>query len=348
MKIIFDFRSDTVTRPTLAMRQAMAEAPVGDDVLREDPTVNELESLAANMMCKESALFVPSGTFGNQVCLMTHCQRGNEVIISEQAHIIAHEVGAASVLAGVQLRAINPARGWLEWGEIEPRIRRGEDIHYPCTGLICLENALSNGDVQPLSVMREIYLSAGMLKVPVHLDGARIFNAALALGASAADIASCADSVMFCLSKGLSAPVGSLVVGTREFVEKARKMRKLMGGGMRQAGIIAAAGIIALREMTRRLGEDHRHARILAEIFARNSLFEIDLDRVKINMFFVRFRDTAFRGREDELVERLARVNILTYPPENGWIRFVTHADIPANAIEYFEEHLSQILSSMA
>jgi Threonine aldolase len=223
-----DLRSDTVTWPTEAMRKAMAQAPVGDDVYGDDPTVNELERLAAEMTGKEAALFVPSGTFGNQLSLFTWCPRGSEVILGEQCHIIQHEAGAASVIAGVQTRPIFAPDGILPLETIEERIR-GNDIHYPPTSLICIENAHSSGRVIPLSYMKEVAQLAHAHGLPVHLDGARLFNAAVSMGVSAIEISSMVDSVMFCLSKGLCAPVGSMLAGSREFIEKARRRRKISG-----------------------------------------------------------------------------------------------------------------------
>jgi len=240
-----DVRSDTVTWPTEAMRVAMASAPVGDDVYGDDPTMNELERLAAEMTGKEAAIFVPSGTFGNQLALFTWCPRGSEVILGEQCHIVQHEAGAASVIAGVQTRTIFAPNGILPVDEIEARIR-GDDIHYPSTTLICLENAHSSGRVISLDSMKEVAALAKRYGLPIHLDGARLFNAAIALGVRAADIAAHVDSVMFCLSKGLCAPIGSMLAGPRDFIEKARRKRKIMGGGMRQAGILAAAGLICV------------------------------------------------------------------------------------------------------
>jgi len=251
-----DVRSDTVTWPTEAMRVAMASAPVGDDVYGDDPTMNELERLAAEMTGKEAAIFVPSGTFGNQLALFTWCPRGSEVILGEQCHIVQHEAGAAAVIAGVQTRTIFAPNGILPVDEIEARIR-GDDIHYPSTTLICLENAHSSGRVISLDSMKEVAALAKRYGLPIHLDGARLFNAAIALGVRAADIAAHVDSVMFCLSKGLCAPIGSMLAGPRDFIEKARRKRKIMGGGMRQVGILAAAGLVALKEMTGRLAEDH-------------------------------------------------------------------------------------------
>ena len=244
-----DLRSDTVTMPTEEMRKAMAEAEVGDDVYQDDPTVNRLEKLAAEKVGKEAALFVPSGTFGNQLCVMTHTNRGDEIILGEDCHITLHEVGAAAVIAGVQLRTLPSKNGMLDPKQVEKAIRCEEDIHYPHTGLICVENAHGLGTVIPLDNLKEIKDIGERHNIPVHLDGARIFNAALALGVDAKDIAKYCDSVMFCLSKGLGAPVGSMVAGTRELIEKARKNRKLMGGGVRQEGILAASSIIAVKHL---------------------------------------------------------------------------------------------------
>jgi len=334
MERFIDLRSDTVTRPTPAMRQAMFTAEVGDDVIGEDPTIHRLEALAAEMTGREAALFAPSGTFGNQVCIMTHCRPGHEVIVSELGHIVQHEVGGAAVLSAVQLRTIWPRGSAITWAEIEPRIRRGDDIHFPDTGLIALENAVWDGTVQPIEEMAEIRENARRLGIPVHLDGARIFNAAASLGVPAAAIACLADSVMFCLSKGLAAPVGSMVVGDAGFIHRARKMRKLMGGGMRQAGILAAAGIVALTEMVPRLSEDHRQARRLAEALAARPELELAPDRVDINMVFVRFRPGCGAEPEARFVAALRRLGILTYPPEGGRLRFVTHHDVTAADID--------------
>ncbi len=342
-----DLRSDTVTQPTPEMRKAMYEAEVGDDVLHEDPTINALEAYAAELIGKESALFVPSGTFGNQLALFAHCKRGSEVILSEQSHIVQHETGAAAIIAGVQLRTLSPVHGFLTWKEIDPHIRRGEDIHYPETGLIALENALSNGDVMPSEEMKGIFDHARELEIPIHLDGARIFNAALYLGVEASVIAGLSHSVMFCLSKGLCAPVGSMLAGDRDFIRKARKGRKIMGGGMRQAGFLAAAGLISLKKMVHRLHEDRQKADILAKVFRKLRIFEIKPEEVKINMFFVRFKCDSYAGLENSLAEALKKHNVLIYPRMGGWLRFVTHHDISFEEVEMFggilEESMAEI-----
>jgi threonine aldolase len=331
---VIDLRSDTVTRPTPRMRQAMYEAEVGDDVLQEDPTVNALEREAAERIGKEASLLVPSGTFANQLALFTHCLRGCEVVLNDESHIVQHEAGAAAIIAAVQLRTLRPKGGFPSWEEIEPLIRKVDDIHQPPTGLVALENALSNGEVLPLPVLEEIYRGTRLHHVPVHMDGARIFNAALALKVEASQLAARVDSIMFCLSKGLCAPVGSLLTGTREFIAEARRKRKIMGGGMRQAGILAAAGRVALKEMVERLAEDHEKARLLAESFQRAGLFEIRPRPVMINMFFVRFRANGLRGKETRLSEELAGGGVLVHPPADGWLRFVTHHDVSFEDIQ--------------
>ena len=318
-----DLRSDTVTWPTPAMRKAMASAPVGDDVYGDDPTVNELESRAAERVGKEAALFVPSGTFGNQLALFTWCPRGTEVILGEQCHIIQHEAGAAAVIAGVQIRPIDAPTGVLDPSAVRARIRE-EDIHHPVTSLVCMENAHSSGRVVSLAAMdavREVAASRGL---PVHLDGARLFNAATALGVPAAKVAARADSVMFCLSKGLCAPVGSMLAGPRSFIDAARKKRKIMGGGMRQAGVLAAAGLIALDEMTRRLGEDHENARLLARLLSAIPGVALDPATVEINMVYFK----AEGGQPDfpaAIEAAMRRRGILINPPTDGEFRFVTH-----------------------
>ncbi len=329
-----DLRSDTVTWPTQAMRTAMAEAPVGDDVYGDDPTVNGLESLAAKLVGKEAALFVPSGTFGNQLALFTWAPRGSEVILGEQCHIIQHEAGAAAVIAGVQTRTVDAPKGILPLREVEVRIR-GEDIHYPPTSLICVENAHGSGRVLPLEYMEELSSLALSRGLPIHLDGARIFNAATSLGCSAADIARHVDSLMFCLSKGLCAPVGSMLAGPKNFIDRARRKRKAMGGGMRQVGILAAAGQIALREMSSRLGEDHENARYLAARLADIEGFAVERDALDINMVF--FRTPSWVDGA-ALAASLAGAGIRINPPEGGACRFVTHYWIR-------KEHIDKVVS---
>jgi len=341
---MIDIRSDTVTKPTPDMRKAMAEAEVGDDVYGDDPTVNELEGLAAAMVGKEAALFVPSGTFGNQLALFTWCKRGSEVILGEDCHIIQHEAGAASVIAGVQTRPIPAPTGRLNPQDIEQRIR-GTDIHFPPTELICMENAHSSGSVVPLSNMDEVYRTAKAHGIPVHLDGARLFNAAVSLGVTAKDLAARTDSVMFCLSKGLCAPIGSMLAGPAEFIHRARRNRKIMGGGMRQAGILAAAGIVALKDMTGRLREDHRRARRLAEGLSAIPGIEVATNRLDINMVFFSVPALASPEKGQRFIKLLKDAGILANPPEQGNFRFVTHYWIGDKEVETIINACKQALT---
>lgn len=324
---IREFRSDTMTMPTAAMRDAMRDAELGDDVCEEDPTVNRLQDLAARQLGKEAALFVPSGTCGNQCAIGVHTRPGDEVIVSETAHVVDHEVGASGALWGVQLRPIRPAaRTYLTAEEIAPRLRLVDDIHEPETGLVMLENALADGTVMPLDEMRRVKDLAAAHGIPVHLDGARLFNAALFLGVAPAAVAELADSVMVCLSKGLGAPVGSLLLGEAGFVKAARKRRKMLGGGMRQAGVLAAAGLMALDEGVARLAADHRNARLLAELFAAIPGLRVDVAAVQINMVFCRVERP---GRSDQgLVDHLAARGFCTYPPAWWGLRFVTSREV--------------------
>ena len=336
-----DLRSDTVTLPGEEMRAAMANAEVGDDVYGDDPTVNRLEEIAAEVLGKESAVFVPSGTFGNQLSILTHTLRGDEVIIPASNHIIVHEAGASAVIAGVQMRTLDCDDGMPSVDRILKAIR-GEDLHYPRTGLICLENAHSSGRVLPMEYMKEVYSLARERAVPVHLDGARIFNAAVSLGIDAGEIASKADSVMFCLSKGLGAPIGSMLVGTKEFISRARKGRKIMGGAMRQAGIIAAAGIMAIEKMIDRLGEDHENARYLVKKLEEIKGIEIMRDRLDINMVFFKLD----QGRPEAIVGELYREGIKINPPEGDEWRLVTNLDVSRSDLDTFIARFTKAVKS--
>lgn len=340
MKI--DLRSDTVTQPTPEMRDAMASAEVGDDVYGDDPTVNRLEAEAAALLKKEAALFVPSGTMGNQIAVMTHTKRGDEVIVDEYCHIFQHEVGAAAVISGVTLHCVPSVRGMMEEASVKRAIR-AKDIHYPDTTLLCLENAHSLGFVQPISYMAAMRRIADDNKLKVHLDGARLFNAAESLGCSPADIAGYVDSVTFCLSKGLCAPVGSILCGTTEFIDKARKNRKLLGGGMRQAGILAAAGLVALSQSAKRLSEDHKNARLLAEKLA--AIQGVTVDKPDINMVFFNIAKT---GKPvDKFAEFLEINGILNNCGEpDGTVRFVTHMGVAEEDIDYVLSTVAKFLNS--
>ena len=317
-----DLRSDTVTHPTDAMRKAMAGSEVGDDVYGDDPTVNKLEQLASEMLEKEAALFVPSGTFGNQVAIMSHTQRGDEILVGEDCHILMHEVGGPAVLSGVLTRSFPTNLGSADVEKLKKMIR-DEDIHFPTTGLICMENAHSSGAAVSIENMRSVYQLGKAKGIPVHLDGARIFNAAVALGVDVKNIAACADSVNVCLSKGLCAPVGSILVGSTDFINKARKNRKLMGGGLRQAGILAAAGIIALTDMAARLDEDHKNARYLADRLEEIESCHVYRDRLDINMVFFTLPETVIS--ETALIEGLLKEKIKVNGIEDGEYRFVTN-----------------------
>ncbi len=326
-----DLRSDTVTQPTPAMRAAMAEAEVGDDVYGDDPTVVRLERLAADMLGKEAALFVPTGVFGNQLAVFTHCRRGDEVIAGDDSHLVWHENGAAAVISGVQMRTIASDRGTVPPLEIEARIRVGEDIHIPRTGLICLENAHGNGRVIPLAVMEATAGIAQRHGIPIHLDGARVFNAATYLGCDVRTITQHVDTVMCCLSKGLAAPVGSILAGPADFIRRARYNRKLLGGGWRQAGVLAAPGILALTDMTRRLDEDHANARYLAERLATIPGITVEADDVHINMVWFQLPDSV---NADQLTEALAAAGIRANGPYGGRMRLVTHWQVDRDAID--------------
>lgn len=326
----FDFRSDTVTKPTQSMRDAMYVAEVGDDVYGDDPTVIELEKISADLLGKEAALFIPSGTFGNQLALLTHTKRGDEVILGDACHIMMHEVGAAAVIAGVQLRTIPTVNGHMDASVVKGMIRE-DDLHYPDTGLICIENAHSSGAVIPFEEMVALYNVAKEHDIPLHLDGARIFNASLALGVSVDRIAAQADSIMFCLSKGLCAPIGSMLVGNQSFINRARKNRKLMGGGLRQAGIIAAAGLVALKEMTSRLNEDHDNAKYLANELGKIDGITVFEDRLDINMVFCEIKNIK---NNDLFVQSVLDKGVLINGPELGEFRFVTNYWTPKESVD--------------
>lgn len=322
-----DLRSDTVTRPTPEMRRAMAEAEVGDDVYGEDPTVNRLEQRAAQILQKEAALFVPTGTMGNQIAIKVHTRHGQEVVCEERAHIMNLEMATLAAFSGVMPRAIHGEDGLLTWPEIKKRIAPAS-YYRAQTGLISLENSnsLAGGTVYPQAMADEICDRAHEAGLPVHLDGARIFNAAVALGKSAAGISGKFDSVMFCLSKGLAAPVGSMLAGSGAFIEKARAYRKALGGGMRQAGILAAAGLIALEKMPARLHEDHENARVLAEGLAQIPGIKIDPKKTPTNILVFEIGGTGMDTAE--FSRKLGGKNILANGIDPERMRFVTHLDV--------------------
>lgn len=338
-----DLRSDTVTRPTPEMREAMYRAEVGDDVYRDDPTINELEREAARILGKEAALFVTSGTMGNQLGLLTQTKRGDEVIAGADCHIVMHEVGAAAVLSGVNIRQLTYPDSIPVPEQIEAHIRP-DDIHEPPTALICLENALANGRVVPLEVMEKVGKIARAHNLPVHLDGARVFNAAAALGVDVREITKHVDTVSCCLSKALCAPVGSMFAGRLDKVERARKYRKMLGGGMRQAGILAAAGLLAIREMPKRLREDHENARYMAGRLAELPGVAVDLDSVQINMVFFRLKRE--RAAIDALPDRMLEKGVLINGEELGHLRFVTHYGITREDVDRAIDAFADIIGT--
>jgi len=322
-----DLRSDTVTQPTEEMRQAMARAEVGDDVYGEDPTVRRLEEQAAELFGKEGALLVPSGTMGNQLAVLAHTQRGDEVILEAEAHIFFYEVGGLGALAGVQTRTIRGEKGVLPAAKVREAIRLS-DIHFPRTALICLENThnRAGGTVMGLAEMEAIGQIGKEYQIPIHLDGARIFNASTYLGLPVRVLTKDMDSVMFCLSKGLAAPIGSMLVGSAQFIARARRLRKMLGGGMRQAGVIAAAGLVALETMVDRLAEDHRRARQLAEGLLAIPGLAVDLERVQTNIVVA---DIGATGLSPAVfLGKLKEQGVLASAFGGNLVRFVTHKDI--------------------
>jgi threonine aldolase len=328
-----DLRSDTVTKPTPEMRRAMAEAEVGDDVYGEDPTVNRLEQRAAELFGRDAAIFVPSGTMGNQIAIKLHTQPGQEVICDGRAHILDWEMATMAALSGCIARAIPTADGILPWSEIQPRIR-AKHYAFAQTALIALENThnMAGGTVWPQPTFDDVCDRAHAAGIPVHLDGARIFNAATALGKPVREITAKADSIMFCLSKGLGAPVGSLLLGSKAFIERARSIRKMLGGGMRQAGILAAGGLLALEQMPARLKDDHANARFLADGLAKISGIQV---RNPAQTNIVVFEVDAGLATAAEFSRRLAERGVLANPATSAQsMRFVTHMDVGRAACE--------------
>lgn len=332
---IVDLRSDTITQPTPEMRQAMADAEVGDDVYGEDPTVNRLEEMVAKRLGKEAALFVASGTMANLVSQLTHCGRGDEIILGDQSHIFFYEQGGSASLGGIHPRAVpNQPDGTLAFHDIETAIRR-ENIHFPRTKLIIVENTQNRCNGNPLDAdymhaLGEIALGH---ELKVHLDGARLFNAAVTLGTTAKNLAENADSVSICLSKGLAAPVGSVVSGSRDFILEARRVRKVLGGGMRQAGVLAAAGIVALNEMIDRLADDHTNAKRLAEGLAGLDGVSIEPAHVKTNIVYVEIEDKGMSSQDLTKVLDSEGVRVLSTGSRR--LRAVTNYHVTSDDIDY-------------
>lgn len=340
-----DLRSDTVTLPTPMMREAMANAEVGDDVMGEDPTVNGLEAMAAKRMGKEAAVFVASGTMGNLVALLTHCARGDEIMVGSQAHLFLFEAGGASALGGIHSRQItNQPDATLDLADIEAAIR-SDDPHCPRSRLICLENTHNRcgGVCLTPDYMRQVRTVADQHKLLIHLDGARIFNAAVALGVDVRELTRDADSVSFCLSKGLSAPVGSLVCGSADFIRQARRARKAVGGGMRQAGIIAAAGIVALEHMVDRLADDHANARWLAKGLADTPGITLDPSRVQTNIVIFELQEHA--PAPTEFCQRLTAHGVKVDAIGGRRIRAVTHYGIEPDHIKQALAAVKQVMA---
>jgi threonine aldolase len=331
---VVDLRSDTLTRPTPAMREAMAAAEVGDDVFGEDPTVNRLEAMAAERLGKAAAMLVPSGTMGNLAALLSHCGRGDEVILGDLCHSFIFEAGGSAALGGIHPRPV-PTRpnGTLDLELIEGAVR-ADNVHFPPTRLIALENThnRAGGAVLDTAYMRAVRGIADAHGLPVHLDGARLFNAAVALGVSASALAADADSVTFCLSKGLAAPVGSVLCGTESFIAKARRARKILGGGMRQAGVLAAAGIVALETMVDRLAVDHANAKRLAEGLAALPAVELDPETVQTNI--VIFGLCHSKLSPAALVEAVGGMGVKLFAIGPTQLRAVTHWEVTAAGID--------------
>ncbi|MGD8405564.1 MAG: low-specificity L-threonine aldolase [Anaerolineales bacterium] len=347
MEKYIDLRSDTVTKPTPEMREAMAKAEVGDDVYGDDPTVNRLQEMAAEMTGHEAALFVPSGTMGNLAAVLAHCQRGDEVILGKDAHTFRYEAGGISVLGGVHSCQLpNQPDGSIALDDIAGAIRY-DDPHQPITRLIALENTHNRcgGTVQSVAYTRQVVEFAHERGLKVHLDGARVFNAAAALGVPVKELTGVVDSATFCLSKGLTAPVGSVLCGSQEFINQAHRARKILGGGMRQAGVLAAAGIVALEKMVTRLGEDHVRARMLAEGLSENRGLVLDAGTPATNMVFMNLAEDVVLSAK-EVAEKMKAHKVLVGVAGARRFRLVTHywidADGVEKAINAFREVLEQ------
>lgn len=343
---MIDLRSDTVTKPTEEMRNAMMNAAVGDDVYGEDPTVNALEKRAAEILGKEAALLVTSGTQGNQIAVLAHMQPGEEIILEQDAHLFYYEAGAVAALAGVQTRTVKGSHGQMPLADLEAAIR-GNDIHLPKTGLINIENThnRAGGAVLPVHYMDDVHQLAQKYEIPIHLDGARIFNAAVALGVEVKELTQYVDTVQTCLSKGLSAPIGSILAGPKAFIEHARKIRKRLGGGMRQAGVIAAPGLIALNQMVDRLQDDHQHAKVLAAGLADIKGIGISVENVETNMVFI--DTTQLQIDAPALVAKLQEYGILANAEGSDAVRFVTHREVIEEDIKKAIQQIKEIVDAL-
>ena len=341
---MIDLRSDTVTKPTDGMLEAMSQAEVGDDVYGEDSTANRLEEKVAKLLGKEASVFVPSGTMANQLCVRVHTEPGDEVIVEMASHIFNNEGGAAAALSGIQLRPLVGRRGILHPSQIEGAIRDKGNYHFPVTRLVCLENTHNRGggSIYHPEVVREISQIARKHDLFLHMDGARLLNATIALGIDPIEYGQYVDSLTICLSKGLGAPVGSMVVGTKELIKRVRRFRKMYGGGMRQIGFLAAAGIYALDHHVERLAEDHKKAAILAEALGEIPGIRIEAQEVETNILYFRVEKAGWTARR--VVEELEKRGILVLPVQDSLIRAITHLDVSEedieNTISAFQEML--------
>ena len=339
---VIDLRSDTVTKPSPEMRRAMAEAEVGDDVFIEDPTVNRLQERASDIFRREAALFVPSGTMGNLTCILMQTRPGQEVICEEAGHIYNYEMASMSAVAGVLPRLVKGEDGILTWETISKAIR--PKIYYrPQTALISLENThnMAGGTVYPTKIAHEICDNAHDAGISVHLDGARIFNAATYLGEDVAEMMKKFDSIQFCLSKGLGAPVGSMIVGSRDFIERCRSIRKMLGGGMRQAGVLAAAGLVALDKGPKRLRVDHENAKFLANQLASTAGINLNAAKVQTNIVIFDVRDSGWSS--GDVLKALEQRHVLAVPVDNHKIRMVTHLDVDRNDVERAAQTVKEV-----
>jgi len=341
-----DLRSDTVTLPTKEMREAISNAELGDDVFQEDPTINNLEKLAAKKFNKEAAIFLPSGTMANLVAVLTHCNRGDEVILGDQSHTFLYEAGGISSFGGVHSRQLkNHNDGTIHLNDIKNAIRK-KDVHFPPSRLICLENTHNRCFGMPLETnyVNEVVDIAKNNDMSVHVDGARIFNAAVATGSTVADLTKNVDSVSFCLSKGLSAPSGSLLCGDKNFIHRARFNRKALGGGMRQAGILAAAGVVAIDIMSAKIIEDHRNAKALAVGIAKIDGIIIETEKIKTNIIYFKLDHPKINS--ESLLDIMSKKNIRFFELGPNWFRLVTHSGISKENIDYviseFDSFFSQ------
>ncbi|MGE3535850.1 MAG: low-specificity L-threonine aldolase [Candidatus Tectimicrobiota bacterium] len=344
---MIDLRSDTVTKPGPAMRRAMAEAEVGDDVFSEDPCVNRLQEMTARLLGKEAALFVPSGTMANQICIKVHTQPGDEIIMERTNHPFNSESGGLAAISGVQVNLVDGQRGVISAAQVAKAIRRGDNVHNAPTRLVCLENTHNRGggNVYPLETIREIHEVARQHGLAMHLDGARLLNACVASGLAATDFTSSFESCTLCLSKGLGAPVGSVIAASADFIQRALRYRKMFGGGMRQAGIVAAAGIYALEHHVERLAEDHQHAKLLAERICSAPGLQLNPQDIETNIIYLRLDPTVARLDAPGLQQAMRAQGVLALAVDQQHMRLVTHLDVTRADIEQAAQVICQALS---